>query len=212
MTSESTHKPIPWAKYIVYLVVGAISSLSTVAVQYSVSSTEEKTLTQAQTEALIEHLSNDRQWQLDRAKLCEDQLEPLRIQVSDLEIKVKLLESASQQLPVPTWLKDRNGVMLALNAEYERIFLAPSGLSEQDYLGKTDFDIWPEVYAKKYKAIDQVVLQTKRVWMGEEWVIVNDSAQKWRIIKYPRYSGTVLVGVGGIAIPPITQSTFTVAN
>lgn len=92
--------------------------------------------------------------------------------------------------------------MLALNDEYEKIFLNPLGIKKEDYIGKRDAEIWPDEFASKFKAVDYTVQRTGGVWVGMEWVIVNDSAQRWQVIKYPAKVGRSVVGVGGFAIPP----------
>lgn len=191
-----------WHKYRIYLISAVVGMISALGTSYLESSTKEKELSQTQTEQLINALMNDRTYQEDRARLCEETITPLQNRINQLETQVQLLNNVHQGLPVPTWLKDRGGIMLALNDQYEKIFLQPMGKSREDYIGHTDYDIWPEAYANKFYAIDQTVIKTGRVWHGEEWVTVNDTAQQWEIIKYPRYSGNVLIGVGGIAIPP----------
>ena len=136
-------------------------------------------------------------------KLLSD-LDNLKSEIADLRNKIILLESAHQDLPLPAWLKDMKGVMLALNAAYEETFLIPRGFEASDYIGKTDYDIWPEEAAKAYRKHDKHVMRTGKMWHGEEKIpLKNDpnEADIWTIIKYVRYSGRTKIGIAGIAIP-----------
>lgn len=130
----------------------------------------------------------------------------------NLQTKLILLQTAHQDLPFPQWLKDIHGNMLALNRAYEDMFLRPNGLKAEDYIGKTDFDIWPEEIAKEYEKNDMVVKTGRQpYWVGEESIMIadNDISKEWKVIKYGRFMGRdynnrpVCVGIAGMAIPLI---------
>lgn len=133
----------------------------------------------------------------------KEEVRELRKEVERLQNKVTLLESSHQDAPIPIWLKDRNGVMLALNPEYERLFLLPTGKSREDYLHHTDYDVWPEEVAAEYVRNDQMVMRTQQTWRGTETIVDHQGKKtQWIIIKYPRLAGGVLIGIAGMAIPP----------
>lgn len=125
----------------------------------------------------------------------------LQVSLERLRSKIALLESAHYDLPIPMWLKDVNGVMLAVNPAYEKQFLAPRGFYAKDYIGKTDKDIWPADIAKSYMDNDKQVLTTGEVYQGTEYAPDQHGVNhKLLTIKYPRYAGNFLIGIGGIAI------------
>lgn len=126
-------------------------------------------------------------------------------QILMLQNKLILLESAHNDSPLPKWLKDENGTILALNESYEKTFLVPLGKTMQDYIGKTDFDVWPETIARSFLENDRAAMETGLVDTLE--LVPNGKGEmiKWRIIKYPRYAGSVLIGISGIAVPPFSK-------
>lgn len=133
------------------------------------------------------------------------EMKQLQDEVERLQNKVTLLESSHQDAPIPIWLKDRNGIMLALNPEYEKLFLVPIGKNREDYLYNSDYDIWPEDVAAEYVKNDQYVMRTKETWRGLETIVDHQGERsKWQIIKYPRKAGGVIIGIAGIAIPPLS--------
>lgn len=141
-------------------------------------------------------------WSLDNNRLREEN-ENLRKLINDHEVRIRalqnqisLIESSHQDLPIPMWLKDLDGKMLALNREYERTFLKPKGLTIQDYIGKYDHEVWDKDTADEFKSHDAKVLELKR-----PMAFKNEGLDfKGRIIKFPIYAGGIIVGVAGIAI------------
>lgn len=146
-------------------------------------------------------------WAEDNRRLREMEaqsrarINELDSKVISLQNKITLLESAHQDLPIPMWLKDMDGVMLAVNASYEETFLIPNNKTIEDYIGKTDFDVWPKEVAESFRNHDKLVMRTKKVFNGEEDVLIGGEMIQYSIIKYPRYAGRVIIGIAGIAIP-----------
>ncbi|GIV82560.1 MAG: hypothetical protein KatS3mg051_1914 [Anaerolineae bacterium] len=142
--------------------------------------------------------------QLDNERLreIEQKASDLEREVQRLRYQVLMLESAHQDLPLPMWLKDRDGRMLALNTEYEREFLIPRGYTRDDYIGQYDSAVWPEGIANIFADNDRYVVRTGDVLHTIEPVPDAEGVPRdWIIIKYPRRVSGVVVGVGGIAIP-----------
>ena len=154
----------------------------------------------------------------------KDDNERLRLRVNELELRVvasekeqleakeretyfknqiTLLETAHHDLPFPQWLKDVNGVMLSVNSAYEKMFLVPINKTAEDYVGATDFDIWPKSVAERFVENDKKARKRDGYWMGIEpiWIKNSDISPYWRIAKYGRFVGNVCVGIAGIAIP-----------
>lgn len=157
------------------------------------------------------------QWQSDNKRLRDENQKHLQTQndlykklaeherkISALNTKLLIMESAYMHIPVPSWLKDLDGTMLALNEAYEDNFLKPLGLCRADYIGKTDFDIWDEETAKEYQENDVKVLNSiEKVWFGKEKIVLNgvDVTDSWKMLKYVRFAGDLEIGIGGMAIP-----------
>ena len=149
-----------------------------------------------------------RVWQEDNDRLRKEN-EILRLELveihrdlGELKTKIMLLESAHTDAPLPMWLKDVSGKMLALNSEYEKQFLLPLGKTSMDYIGKTDDEIWPDHLAKQYKVTDNLAL-VNDVWRGKETIVFPDGKEEqWSTVKYVRYAGKIKIGIAGLSIPP----------
>lgn len=157
------------------------------------------------------------QWQQDNERLRQENKEHKDRQdelykkiaehekkLSALNAKLLVMESSYMHIPLPSWLKDIDGTMLAVNDAYEIYFLIPNGYTKADYVGKTDSDVWPENIAKQFIESDIRTMQSeKKIWFGKEQIVVKDVdvSDNWRVLKYVRYAGNIPVGVAGIAIP-----------
>jgi len=157
------------------------------------------------------------QWQQDNERLRQENKEHERRQnelykkiaehekkLSALNAKLLVMESSYMHIPLPSWLKDIDGTMLAVNDAYEMYFLIPNGFVKSDYIGKTDSDVWPENIAQEFIGNDILTLQSeKKIWFGKETILIKDVdvSDNWRVLKYVRYAGNIAVGVAGIAIP-----------
>ena len=157
------------------------------------------------------------QWQQDNERLRQENKEHKDRQdelykkiaehekkLSALNAKLLVMESSYMHIPLPSWLKDIDGTMLAVNDAYEIYFLIPNGYTKADYVGKTDSDVWPENIAKQFIESDIRTMQSeKKIWFGKEQIVVKDVdvSDNWRVLKYVRYAGNIAVCVAGIAIP-----------
>jgi hypothetical protein len=157
------------------------------------------------------------QWQQDNERLRQENKEHKDRQdelykkiaehekkLSALNAKLLVMESSYMHIPLPSWLKDIDGTMLAVNDAYEMYFLVPNGFVKSDYIGKTDSDVWPENVAQEFIGNDILTLQSeKKIWFGKETILIKDVdvSDNWRVLKYVRYAGNIAVGIAGIAIP-----------
>lgn len=131
-------------------------------------------------------------------------LETVALEVHELRTKLLLMESAHYDKPIPEWLKDLNGVMLSLNPSYERDFLKPYGMSSADYIGKLDEDIWDAATATAFRDNDRLALTSPcKWWAGYETVVTKggENLGVFLIFKYIRFSGTIPIGIAGLALP-----------
>ncbi|MDO8941245.1 MAG: CheR family methyltransferase [Methylicorpusculum sp.] len=79
------------------------------------------------------------------------------------------------------WIKDEVGRYVYLNKVYEQRFR----VKLQDWLGKTDFDVWPKSVAEQLHANDLVVMQTGQALEIDETIIEKDgSEQIWHSSKF----------------------------
>lgn len=125
-------------------------------------------------------------------------------EISDLRTKIVMLESAQMSSPLPMWLKstgtdDRPGVMLAVNRAYEDMFLLPFGKTADDYIGRTDAEIWGDALGSGYWENDLSVIRSGN---SLDILEVNPLTDKrtLRVIKYPRMYNGRIIGIAGIAI------------
>ncbi len=83
-----------------------------------------------------------------------------RLRKNDVSMRAILDNS-----PYMAWLKDADGRYVKVN----RTFVEYVGQKDdQQVIGKTDFDLWPEELARKYSAIDAEVIATRRQLRTEE--------------------------------------------
>lgn len=157
------------------------------------------------------------QWQQDNERLRQENKEHKDRQdelykkiaehekkLSALNAKLLVMESSYMHIPLPSWLKDIDGTMLAVNDAYEMYFLIPNGFVKSDYIGKTDSDVWPGNVAQEFIGNDILTLQSeKKIWFGKETILIKDVdvSDNWRVLKYVRYAGNIAIGIAGIAIP-----------
>lgn len=142
---------------------------------------------------------------LIRAELDEvkDELSEERATTANLRADLLLLETAHHDLPLPQWLKDSSGIMLSLNDAYEAAFLIPQGKTRADYVGHTDVDIWGEEIGARYRRNDEIAQAKRKATVFREPMPVGDFdlTEDFIVLKYPRYKGRTLIGIGGIMFP-----------
>ena len=130
----------------------------------------------------------------------------LQQELAQLRSTLNVMESAHLDLPVPQWLKDTKGKMLALNIEYERKFLIPMGSKREDYINKDDIDIWDKTTSEQFARNDLEVMRNRRVLQTQELINFGAHSELWEVLKYPRYAGNILIGIGGIAFKKVEQN------
>jgi len=147
-----------------------------------------------------------RTWEADNTRLRQvneadrDKIDELERKIFDLQNKILLMESSHSDLPLPQWLKDTNGVMLAVNKAFEDYFLTPIGKTAGDYLGNNDFHVWPTDVAERLFANDREVMRRRKPVRHKEIMKINGHTEEIDVIRYPRFSDRTLIGVAGIAL------------
>ena len=133
---------------------------------------------------------------------CQEINREVNRELATLKASFTLLKASSPNIPIPMWFKDINGVMLSVNDSYEEKFLIPLGKTRDDYIGKTDVEIWGEEIASEFWRNDQEALMSKDPISVFENVNAGKGIfERYNIIKYPSKIADVAVGIAGIALP-----------
>lgn len=123
----------------------------------------------------------------------------LEIEVFELRNKIIMLESAHQDLPIPMWLKDEKGQILAVNPSYELEFLNPNDLTIGDIIGKTAYEFLPKDIADEHTLNDKKVFLTGKTYHGKERMQIGDTILEIPVTRYLRKAGNMKLGIAGIA-------------
>lgn len=78
-------------------------------------------------------------------------------------------------IPDMAWLKDKDSRYIAVNEQ----FVKTVGMQMDEIPGKTDFDIWQESFAKKYRGDDLLVMQTRQRKTDEEFQVDSNGRTYW---------------------------------
>ena len=119
---------------------------------------------------------------------------PLR----ELELERARLKTLVTTIPDLIWLKDAEGIYLACNPEFERFF----GASEDDIVGKSDYDFVDRKLADFFRDHDRAAMAAGRPLRNEEWLsfAVGGYRGLFETSKSPMYDGDgTIIGVLGIA-------------
>ncbi len=115
-----------------------------------------------------------------------------------LEHERSLLKTLVQTIPDLVWLKDAQGVYLACNPQFERLY----GAREADIVGKTDYDFVAPALADMFRANDRAAHAAGRPHTNEEALTfaANGYQGLFQTTKTPMYDAEGgLIGVLGIA-------------
>ena len=150
-------------------------------------------------------------WILDRGKVISRTPDAKALRVigthSDITsrklIEQDLLETKSQlvsmldNLPFLAWLKDKNGVFIAVNAEFSKTCRKKI----EEIVGKTDLEVWPAERAAQYIKDDFEIIQNRTKKFVVELIGAEPSGSAWfETFKTPIFdnSGNV-IGTTGIS-------------
>jgi diguanylate cyclase (GGDEF)-like protein/PAS domain S-box-containing protein len=99
--------------------------------------------------------------------------------------------------PTVAWMKDAAGRYVYVSGAYERRF----GISREEALGHTDFDLWPRSLAEKFQETDRRALEDNKVCdVVEQSVNADGSESWWRNFKFPFHDLSGSSHVGGIGL------------
>lgn len=90
----------------------------------------------------------------------------------------KLFQTVMENSPVLSYLKDENGRYVYSNA-------AIRSDGTRDFIGKTDFDLFPSSVAEQRREHDSIVLQENKAHEFIENTIEKDGEHTWLAVKFP---------------------------
>lgn len=92
-----------------------------------------------------------------------------------------LLQSVLDNSPAVIYVKDREGRYLSVNRSFAELFEDPS----QDFVGKTDHELFTQDRADAYRAFDRRVMETGKTEQREEVAYLPDGSHIYVSIKTP---------------------------
>ncbi|MFA7292746.1 MAG: transporter substrate-binding domain-containing protein [Rhodocyclaceae bacterium] len=122
----------------------------------------------------------------------------VRRKTRDLERESARLRTLMKSIPDLIWLKDADGIYLACNLMFSRLYGAP----EEAIVGKTDYDFVSREMADFFRENDRLAMQAGAPRSNEEWLTFADTGEKrlFETVKTPIVdTDGQLIGVLGVA-------------
>lgn len=108
----------------------------------------------------------------------------------------QLLQSIIDNTSNPIFIKKINGEYLLINKQYESLFQ----ITNEEIIGKTDYDFLPKVTADVYRNSDLEVVKALRELQTEETIQQADGPHIYIAVKFPLYDSAGRVyAIGGIS-------------
>ncbi len=106
------------------------------------------------------------------------------------------LETLIDTIPNPLFFIDRSGTYKGCNKAFENFVRKP----REEIIGKSDYDLLPPEFTKKFRGLDQQLLRTPGIESFEETVYFPDEKPRYVLVNkasYTNFAGEVdgLVGV-----------------
>ncbi len=116
-----------------------------------------------------------------------------------MEIKMRMTESVFRsfldQSPLPTWLVDNDGKLIAMSETYAAIF----GLDSDD-IGKDLMQLIPPRFVLQYTKNNEMVIRTgSHIHVLENWIKPEGDVHTYVVHKFPIKNGKEIAMIGGIA-------------
>ena len=86
-----------------------------------------------------------------------------------------------RHLPGVAFMKNREGQYVFYNESAQRLF----DLNPDDFLGKTDHQVWPAEYAERFMANDAEVIRSKKLLETVEAIPHQHALHHWLIYRFP---------------------------
>jgi len=108
--------------------------------------------------------------------------------ISDRKKSSEALKQSQQRfaafmrhLPGVAFMKNREGLYVYYNEAAQGLFQ----LDPEDFLGKTDYEVWPVEYAERFVANDREVIRTKTLVETVDPVPHKHAVHHWLIYRFP---------------------------
>jgi PAS domain S-box-containing protein len=99
-------------------------------------------------------------------------------------------------VPAVVYVKDTTGHYLLVNEQYLRVF----HLTEEQIIGKTDYDVFPSEVAAALQANDQAIVDAGQSINSEELVPHDDGLHTYMSVKFPLFDAQgQMYAIGGIS-------------
>ena len=155
-------------------------------------------LTEASLKVLIDHLYKSATYQGasagDRAVIDElvARIGDTHLTTQALHESESLYSSLVENLPVHVARKDLNGQITYANESFCELL----GLSRSQIIGKTDYELFPDPIADKYRGDDLWVMETGRVFEGVEENPAGGTSRHYEVRKTPvRNEANQVIGI-----------------
>lgn len=144
-----------------------------------------------------------RHWANEERTLLQTIADQVYIAINQAELHSNLKQITDNQnailnnIPYWTWLKDTEGKYILVNKEYAKA----KNLTIENFVGKTDYDLYPKEIAEMYIKEDMEIMKSKKRITVKESKVVFDGKQKYfetAIQPFFDSSGNV-IGTVGIA-------------
>tara|TARA_R110002012_G_scaffold320805_1_gene545661 strand:- start:5553 stop:6206 length:654 start_codon:yes stop_codon:yes gene_type:complete len=180
-----THIPKAWLRVLAFSIAVAVGSIFTNFEKWDLKQDIRKCATKNET------------LEGENVKM-QAEIRNIRRDQEKIKNSLLLLSMSEDNYPAPKWLKSVDGVMLRLNKAYEKEFLLPFDITRDDYIGHTDFEIWPHEVAKKFREKDQMVIRSGEPITDIETVEYPDGTKEnLEVTKYPWTINGTVFGVAG---------------
>jgi PAS domain S-box-containing protein len=104
------------------------------------------------------------------------------------------LQAILDNTTLPMYLKDIEGRYILINNEYERL----ANITNEDILGKNDFDVFPEALAALFRSQDEDVKIKNAAIEYEETIHLADGEHTFLTSKFPLLDNGIVYAVGGV--------------
>ncbi len=121
----------------------------------------------------------------------------LRLQTEKLlRDNKQLLQSVMDYSAALIFIKDLKGRYILVNRQFEEAY----HVKKEQVLGKTDQDLFPESFWKRYTETDQRVISENKSFEAREDILQDGRPHPYYSVKFPLYKSTgEMYGIGGIS-------------
>ena len=129
--------------------------------------------------------------------ILEEFTKRLDLKETDVRDNHEFISSFVTSIPLPCWIKDANKKILYINSAYEKIY----NIAYEDYVGRTDYEVWPKDVADSFTQNDQDVLENGKVYSVEIITSNNKNGKKRdhiTVVKFPIRSKGEIIGIAGL--------------